>query len=373
MRIAFITDTFHPMVDGITRTSTALGAGIENIGHEVHYWAVTTRWNASYPDTTYYLGTAFPPYPDYAINIFSPSFESSILGFAPDIIHIQSPGGLGLQALDIAKRNRIPCVFTYHTNLIAQMHYLPFSKYLSPAYKHLIRVAVRHFSETCGTMLAPSRYAQNLLREFGIRGRIIPNAVDTVRFSKKRKNGSFFADLVGAKHDKTVLVVGRVISEKNLDAALLAAQELVSETSFIFVGTGPYEKVLRRKAQEKDLLGKNVFFCGRVDDETLVDCYSNASLLFFPSEYDTFGLVAVEALACGLSVVAPAGSAQMEIYDKTGVTSYKPGKEIDTIRNVLEAKVKIPTTVINGIRKKYDKKNVANAHLRVYRDIIEKG
>jgi len=364
MRVAFITDTFHPMVDGITKATTALGEGLREEGNEVRYWACTTRKGAEYPGATYYRGIPFYSYPEYGINLFARGFEESLMGFKPDVVHVHSPGGLGLQAVHIAKRKDIPCVFTYHTNLLGQMHYLPLHGIMGGAYKIAIMKAIGHFSGKSSATITPSEHGKEMLLEMGIGSEIIPNAVDTSRFRKKGGSG-FLREKVGTEN--IVLVAGRIIKEKNLDSVLGAAAQMGDEAAFAFVGSGPYENSLRKKAGSMGLLGKNVFFLGRVGDAELVECYSGASLLFFPSTYDTFGLVCVEAMLCGLPVVAPEGSAQAGIE---GIVEYAPGKEVESIRAALREKKGVPEGIVEGIRKRFGKRQVAKDHVEAYRKIM---
>jgi glycosyltransferase involved in cell wall biosynthesis len=218
---------------------------------------------------------------------------------------------------------------------------------------------MRHFSGKSSATITPSAKGRKMLLEMGIGSEIIPNAVDTGRFV--RMSGSrFLAEKVGTEN--IVLVAGRIIKEKNLDSALEAAARMGKEAAFVFVGSGPYENSLRKKAERMGLLGRNVFFLGRVGDAELVACYSEASLLFFPSTYDTFGLVCVEAMLCGLPVVAPDGSAQAEIE---GIAGYAPGKELEAIRAAL-SKGRVTEGIVEGLRKRFGKRQVAKEHIEAY-------
>lgn len=368
MKIAFITDTFHPMVDGITIASTQLGEGLRKRGNTVRYWACTTKKAATYPNTKYFYGLPFPPYPSYGINLISHSLEKSILDFSPDIIHIHTPGVLGLKTLLIAKRNKIPCVFTYHTNLHEQIHYLPFSRTLSRFYRRTIDATIRYFINRCDFTIAPTEYTRAMLGETQ-KITIIPNPVETEIFYPRKKQKQFFKRILGVKSKNIVLVVGRIIKEKNLDKVLDIAT-MMPECCFIFVGTGPYLNKLIQKSKSAGLLNSNVFFTGIVEHDALPMYYSNASLLFFPSTYDTFGLVALEALLCKLPVVIPKNSAQSEILKGMGVITYKQNYELDEIKKALQENSEVSDRLVMKIRRRYNKERIAKDHESLYSNIL---
>lgn len=369
MNILFITDTFHPMKDGITKTITALGKGLNQLGHQVTYLACTTDTKASYPNTTYYKGIPFYGYKEYGINLFEISLEKHILDKKPDVIHIHSPAGLGLQAAAIAKKNRIPFLFTYHTNLVEQVHYLPFYKILRQFYIYLIKETIRHFTRNASAVISLSKYAQKMLKSFDINSMIIPNAVNDSKFYPEIEK-DYFVRYNVPMGTKIVLIVGRLIREKNLDNILDIATK-INHTSFVFVGRGPYGQKLKTRAKKLKILDKKIFFLENIADNELRKCYSNADLLFFPSKYDTFGLVAIESLMCGSPVLVPKQSAQREFANYSGVFLYEDGIELESIRRVLMGKNKPTQKTIVQLKNRYGRKAIALKHIKLYEKIIK--
>jgi glycosyltransferase involved in cell wall biosynthesis len=150
---------------------------------------------------------------------------------------------------------------------------------------------------------APSESTRRELIERGIRASKItlyPRGVDVRRFSPKARNG-FFAQRFGVTSEVTLLYVGRVSKEKNMDVLAEAYDRIYERhpgVHLVIVGDGPYLEEMRAR-----LCRHPCTFTGALAGDDLVRAYASADLFVFPSTTDTFGNVILEAQACGLPVV----------------------------------------------------------------------
>ena len=147
---------------------------------------------------------------------------------------------------------------------------------------------------------------------------LLPTGIDLYRF--EHGNGEKIKARWPDK--KIILHVGRVVKEKNIDLLIEAAPYIINKIDaiFIIVGEGPYKKELEEKAKKKNL--SNYFiFTGFVSDEELANYYKAADVFAFPSIYETQGIVAFEAMAAGVPVVA-ANAKALPDFIKDGENGY---------------------------------------------------
>ncbi len=241
-----------------------------------------------------------------------PEYEGQTLSFPPFLevlayleqqqfgeVIISTPGPMGLIALAGAKLLNMPTVGIYHTDFPAYVRHLT----EDGGMEQMTWRFMTWFYEQMDTILVPSEsYRQQLIRA-GIEPRklvIMERGVDLVRFNPRHRAVNFWTER-GLPDAPTVLYVGRVSREKNLDVLLKAHAELASRGTAVnlaIVGDGPYLPELRRDHQRPDVL-----FTGFLDGVALSQAYASADLFVFPSMTDTFGNVVLEAQASGLPVI----------------------------------------------------------------------
>lgn len=135
--------------------------------------------------------------------------------------------------------------------------------------------------------------------------RIIPNGVFPEAFRKLAVNPQEIRNRYAAPHEKIVFYVGRLVFEKGLDLLLEAAVKVLSrvnEVKFVIAGKGPYEAHLKEKARRLGIY-ERVYFTGYIDDQIRNALFNTAAIAVFPSIYEPFGIVALEAMAAGTPVV----------------------------------------------------------------------
>ena len=264
--------------------------------------------------------------PDWSLPL--PSYETLDLRFPlptdvldrveterPDVIHVATPGPVGVCGLMVARLVGIPVVGSYHTELGPYALHLTRDVLVAEA----MEVYVDWFYRQCATVLAPTRQVADAL---GARG--LPNVgvwgrgVDSGLFGPERRDDELRRRLLGEDGRLLVVSVGRLSQEKRI-GVLLDAHALVSrerpDVRLVVVGDGPARRELERTAPA------GTVFTGALVGEELAALYASADVFCFPSTTDTFGQVLLEAGASGLPVVAAAAGGALELvqHGRTGL------------------------------------------------------
>lgn len=301
MRIALVTDTYLPQINGVTtvvrRMVGALGAARHNVA------MVAPEYPGQQPeigsDELRIPSMAFPPYPAIRLSLPAHRRVTHFLdGFRPDLVHVVTEGPLGLVGRRYATRRGLPLVTSYHTHFPRYCR-----EYGVPALEPLAWKWISWFHAPAVMTQTPGDHARDELVAHGVRQATVwGRGVDTALFHHHRRN-SVMRRRLGATHDDDAIVlhVGRLAHEKNLgvlaDAFLEAHDALGPRARFVIAGEGP---------GRADLMAKLPFavFVGFLPVERLASLYASADLCVLPSHTETCGLVALEAMASGLPVVA---------------------------------------------------------------------
>lgn len=233
-----------------------------------------------------------------------------------DLVHIATPGPLGLLAFALARQRGLPVCGTYHTDLPRYARLLSGDSRLEDASWAFMRWS---YGQMDG-IAVPSRATRQDLIEHGFdAGRIgvVGRGVDVANFHPRLRSTRLRSSW-GNMHPHKLLYVGRMSKEKNLDTlvgAFLRLQRLRSDVCLVMTGEGPYREEL-----ERDLAGLPVTFTGQLHGEDLAQVYASCDLFVFPSRTDTFGVVLIEAQASGVPVVVSSdgGPSECLIPGETG-------------------------------------------------------
>jgi glycosyltransferase involved in cell wall biosynthesis len=271
MRVLVATDAWHPQVNGVVRTLSALQASAPRFGAEIRF--LNALGLRSFP---------LPTYPDIRCAIAAPwTIARRIEAEQPDAIHIATEGTIGHAVRRYCIRRGIPFTTSFHTRL---------ADYVAarvPIPESFVWRWLRRFHGRAERVMVSTRGLMTELSQRGFRNPVLwPRGVD----------GELFAPRIAARLDlprPIFLTVGRVAVEKNLEAFL----SLDLPGSKVVVGDGPMRPELTRRFPDAVFLG------ARGRDE-LPAIYAAADVFVFPSRTDTFGLVLLEALACGVPVAA---------------------------------------------------------------------
>lgn len=274
MRIAICTDAWHPQINGVVRTLAATVDRLIARGHEVEL--VTPSQFRTMP---------LPGYSEIRLAML-PRFGTrrTLSDFAPEVVHIATEGPIGWSARSWCKANGVPFTSAFHTR---------FPEYAAVR----TGLSVNRFWPLMRRFHGPSRavlvstpsLADELAQQGITQTRLWTRGIDRDLFVPGHEPLPELADLPRP----IMLNVGRVAIEKNLVAFLEAD---VPGTKVV-VGSGPDLARLQARFPE-------AVFLGARHGEELARAYCSADVFVFPSRTDTFGLVMIEALACGLPVAA---------------------------------------------------------------------
>ena len=301
--IAIVTDAWHPQVNGVVRTLATTCELLREWGHEVTVIS---------PEK--YLSFPAPTYPEIRLALTWPGAVGRELAkIAPDAVHIATEGPLGFAARRYCANRKVPFTTAYHTQFpdyIARRTGLP-AKVFWPY--------IRWFHRPAQRIMVATETIRSELREQGLtKLHHWSRGVDLTCFSPDAPPPREYGGLEGP----ILLYVGRVAVEKNIEAFLACDYPGTK----VVVGDGPARASLEAKFPDALFLGKRT-------GADLAGCYAGADAFVFPSRTDTFGLVMIEALACGTPVAAYRVPGPLDILqDHVGAMSEKLERAIDAAR-----------------------------------------
>lgn len=292
MKIALVTDAWAPQVNGVVRTLTEVTNELRRRGHEV--LVVSPDLFATLP---------CPTYPEIRLALAGKRKIGKLIeDFGPDAVHIATEGPLGWAARGWCLSQSRPFSTAFHTafpDYLARRTGLPASLFWPP---------IRQFHKRAKNILVATQSMREKLRANDLpQVRPWTRGVDLANFEPSAFQPELYSGLQGPIQ----LYVGRVAVEKNLEAFLSNSHP----GSKVVVGDGP------AMAQLKDDF-PDALFLGKKSGRELAACYVGADVFVFPSRTDTFGLVMIEALACGTPVAAYPVTGPIDVLtSKTGAMS----------------------------------------------------
>jgi len=301
------------MLGGVPTAVETIRRGLEALGHEA---VIVAPRMAGADDggapVIRVPSIPAPTYPDFALPLpLGPSLSRRLRALSFDVFHAHHPFLLGASARRLARASDRPLVFTYHTLYDRYAHYVPLPRGM------VARRAIRWsaaFADTADLVLAPSEFVARRLRAQGVRRpiEVLPTGIDMDRFRPGSRAAARKA-LGLAATDRVLLYVGRLDREKNLDFLLDAVARVRTPRARLFlVGRGTQTTALRRAAAAQGLGGR-VEFRGGTPPDGLATYYRAADAFVFASTTETQGLAVLEAMACGLPVVAVRASGIEEV------------------------------------------------------------
>ena len=300
LRIACVTETYPPEVNGVAMTVARLVQGLRARHHSVRVIRPRQPGDAAAPSLDGDFLVRGVPIPRYeGLKMGLPCTGRLVKLWRqdrPDVVHIATEGPLGRSALLAARALGLPVCSEFRTNFHAySAHYgLGFMKRLILGY-------LRRFHNATQCTMVPTQALHEQLQREGFRDLLtVARGVDTRRFDPARRSQALRAQWGAAHDDLVVTCVGRLAPEKNL-ATLVAAFEAIRRQQprarLVLVGDGPMRKELQARCPD-------AVFAGQRLGEDLAAHYASADLFLFPSVTETFGNVTTEAMASGLAVVA---------------------------------------------------------------------
>ena len=303
--ITIVTDAWHPQTNGVVRTLSSTCEVLRRWGHDVTVIS---------PDN--YRSVPCPTYPEIRLALTLPgAIGRQLMRLGPDAVHIATEGPLGLAARSYCVKRGVTFTTAYHTQF---PDYVARRTGLSPEH---IWPFIRWFHKPAQRVMVATKSIRDELRGQGI--------TQLHHWSRGVDLDCFTPDAppppeYGAMEGPILLYVGRVAVEKNIEAFLSCTYPGTK----VVVGDGPARRELESQFPEARFLGKR---SGR----ELAGCYAGADVFVFPSKTDTFGLVMIEALACGTPVAAyPVAGPKDIVTDEIGALSHELERAIDVARYV---------------------------------------
>jgi glycosyltransferase involved in cell wall biosynthesis len=376
IRVALVTGNYNYVRDGANQALNRLVDFLLRQGVNVRVYSPTVEEPAFEPtgDLVSVTSVPIPGRPEYRLGLgLSPRVRRDLKQFAPNVVHIASPDIIGHRAVTWARRNRIPAVASVHTRFDTYLAY-----YHLQALEPLARGIMRRIYNRCDAILAPSDSiaavlsAQRMNKYIAIWSR----GVDRGQFNPERRDMEWRRSLGIADDEPVISSLGRIVMEKGLDVfsdAIDALAERGAPHRALIIGEGP-----ARPWFEEQLKKQDAIFVGHQEKEDLAHALASTDLFFNPSITETFGNVTLEAMACGLPVVAAvATGATSLVRDGETGTLVEPG-DANAFADALEAYVRDPE-----LRRKHGEAGLAfaktmdwdrinGAVLNVYRRVIER-
>ncbi len=288
MRLAIATDAWAPQVNGVVRTLTETISRLQARGYEIEVVA---------PDR--FTTVPCPGYSEIRLAL-APRFgvRKALGAFRPDIVHISTEGPIGWSARAWCLKHGVPFTTAFHTRF---PEYVAARTRMSP---DLIWPIMRIFHRHSKVVLTATQSLRDELESRGIQNtQLWSRGIDHRVFNPDQPRHPSINGLA----KPVMLSVGRVAIEKNLEAFLDAD---VAGTKVI-VGDGPARAALQARYPDAVFLGT------RHGDE-LASIYASADIFVFPSKTDTFGLVMLEAMACGLPVAGFPVQGPLDVIGQDG-------------------------------------------------------
>ena len=302
LRIAFVTETYPPEVNGVALTIQQVVEGLHKLGHDIEL--IRPRQNAADQaegqgrfNEVLMKSLPIPKYP--ALRMGVPSKGALLQRWSmhrPDVVHIATEGPLGWSALRAALKLKLPVTSDFRTNFHA------YSKYYGAGWLNKpIMAYLKKFHNRTGSTMVPTHELKHQLEAQGFkRLHVVSRGVDTIRFHPGQRSESLRAQWGLAEDDVLMVCVGRLAVEKNLQVLVHAYEQVkaqVPRARLLLVGDGPMRETLQASCPD-------AIFAGQQKGQALAAHYASADLFVFPSLTETFGNVTTEAMASGLPVVA---------------------------------------------------------------------
>ena len=301
--IVYFIDSFYPIVDGVVSVLNNYANFMSDYYNVVV--CCPKHKKKTYKAEKYFVLSADSIYVknqgyDLGFPYLDNEFTKYISLLKIDLIHINAPFNMGTFGLELAKKRHIPSITTFHSQFKQDFYKATNSKLLSTFLSNMI---IKNYDKST-VAITMNNFSAGVMREYGLKRndvQIVPNATD---LKYKEFDKDFEQQIIDKYKLQTekfnILFIGRFVKVKNVYLILDVLKELLKinkDFQFIFMGFGPEEDKMKKIIKENGL-EDNIVFTGKVldiDEKSII--IKNSDLLFFPSVYDTDGIVKIEC-AC---------------------------------------------------------------------------
>lgn len=310
LRIAIVTETFPPEINGVAMTLGRIVQGLIARGHLVQVvrprQARESGMVTGNMEEVLARGAALPNYGELRFGL--PAKNRLVRLWTdkrPDVVHVVTEGPLGWSAVAAARKMHIAVTSAFHTNFHSYSGHYGLGLLRRPIEGYLRKLHNR----TMATMVPTAALAASLERRGYQNLRVVSRGVDVQMFHPAKRSQALRQSWGVAPNDPVVLHVGRIAKEKNVGlvvAGFRAVQQMHPRARLVFVGDGPARQLVQEACPD-------AIFAGMRKGEDLAAHYASADVFLFASLTETYGNVVPEALASGLAVVAFAYGAALEL------------------------------------------------------------
>jgi glycosyltransferase involved in cell wall biosynthesis len=302
LRIAVVTETYPPEVNGVAMTVARLIEGLRSRGHQIQLVrprqpSADEAGSGFDPEQMLTGSLPIPRYPGLKMGLPAKRALARLwTRYRPDVVHTITEGPLGWSAVQAAIKFEIPVVSDFRTNFHTYSQH-----YRAGWLRRPILGYLRKFHNQTLCTMVPTEALRTTLTELGFRNvRVVSRGVDTALFTPARRSEALRTHWGAAADEPVILHAGRLAPEKN-PALLVSAYSAIRRSSpgarLVVVGDGPSRRWLEERCP-------GALFTGMKMGVELAAHFASADLFLFPSLTETFGNVTIEAMASGLAVVA---------------------------------------------------------------------
>lgn len=301
--IAYFIDSYFPVIDGVVSVLDNYAKFMSKYFNVVV--CTPKHKKISYKTDNYFvLSSNSVHLKSQGYDLAFPQFDSDFLKYVSmlkiDLVHINAPFTMGLFGIELAKKRHVPSITTFHSQFKKDFYRSTNSKLLS---KIMTDIVIK-FYEKSTICLTMNEFSMSVMKKYGLKRKdvkLLPNATN-LKFKEFDKN--FEMEILKkysiSLNKFTMIFIGRFVKVKNIYLIIDVLEEFYKinkDFQFIFMGYGVEEERMRKIIKEKSL-EKNIVITGKIldiDEKSII--IKNSNLLFFPSEYDTDGIVKIEC-AC---------------------------------------------------------------------------
>lgn len=303
LKIALITETWSPEINGVAHSLLQLSKGLQKLGHRILLIRPVQKDTCSAFQPDQELLVKAQRIPKYQSLQFGwPQYlkvQQAILAFQPDVVHIVTEGPLGLVAQQVARAHRIPISSGFHSPFQDFSRFFDLAFLVKPIQRYL-----KWFHNQTDLTIVPSQDTAQALQDFGVHCplSVVTRGVDTAQFSPSWRSNILRQSWGAVEQSRILLYVGRLSPEKQVDVVIQAYFELRKKSDdvrLVVVGDGPDRARLESLNQDG-----SVVFTGALRGQKLSEAYASSDVFCFASQVETFGNVVLEAMASGLPVIA---------------------------------------------------------------------
>lgn len=332
LRVALFSGNYNYVRDGANQALNRLVEYLLRQGVKVRIYAPTVKEPAfeAVGDVVSIPAIPIPGRSEYRMPLAIPArVRRDLAEFNPNVVHVSSPDIVGHRAVTWARRRQIAAVASVHTRFDTYLAY-----YHLQALEPLARDIMRRFYHRCELVMAPAEStavilrAQRMNRDITIWSR----GVDREQFNPERRDMGWRRSIGIGDEEMVIAFLGRIVMEKGLDVfadAIHAFAERGLKHHVLIIGEGPARPWFEQQLPD-------AIFTGELTGDELARALASSDLFLNPSTTEAFGNVTLEAMACGLPVIAAEASGTTNLVRNAVTGTLVDGTDPEAFAHALE-------------------------------------